>query len=41
MIPQEMGLDEISIYFIYYLPILVIMNNNSYMRFLGEVDVVL
>jgi hypothetical protein len=35
MIPQERGLEGISTYFIFYLPIIVLMENNSYMSFLG------
>jgi hypothetical protein len=41
MIPQERGLEGISIYFIFYLPIFVLMENISYMSFLGEGHVVL
>jgi hypothetical protein len=40
MIPQERGLEGISIYFIFYLPILVLMENISYMSFFGEGRVV-
>jgi hypothetical protein len=35
MIPQERGLEGLSIYFIFYLPIFVLMENNNYMSFLG------
>jgi hypothetical protein len=41
MIPQERGLEGLSIYFIFYLPIFVLMENINYMSFLGEGCVVL
>jgi hypothetical protein len=41
MIPQERGIEGLSIYFIFYLPIFVLMENISYMSFLGEGHVVL
>jgi hypothetical protein len=34
MIPQERGIEGIHIYFIFYLPIFSLMENNSYMSFL-------
>jgi hypothetical protein len=36
MIPQERGLEGISIYFIFYLPIIVLMERSGYMSFLGK-----
>jgi hypothetical protein len=35
MIPQARGIEGISIYFIFYLPIFVLMDNKKYMIFLG------
>jgi hypothetical protein len=35
MIPQERGLEGISSYFIFYLPLIVLMEKKSYMRFLA------
>jgi hypothetical protein len=35
MIPQERELEGIITYFIFYLPIIVLMEKNSYMSFLG------
>jgi hypothetical protein len=35
MIPKERGLEGLSIYFICYLPIFFLMENISYMSFLG------
>jgi hypothetical protein len=35
MIPKERGIEGLSIYFIFYLTIFILMENNSYMSFLG------
>jgi hypothetical protein len=36
MIPQERGLEGLSIYFIFYLPIIVLMGRSGCMSFLGK-----
>jgi hypothetical protein len=35
MIAQERGFEGITIYFIFYLPIFVLMENKNYMSFIG------
>jgi len=36
MIPQKRGLEGIIIYFIFYLPIIFLMERSGYMSFLGK-----
>jgi hypothetical protein len=36
MIPREMGLKGISIFIIFYLPIIDFIEKSGYMRFLGR-----
>jgi hypothetical protein len=36
MIPQERGLEGLSIYFIFYLPIIDFIEKRGYMNFLAE-----
>jgi hypothetical protein len=36
MIPQERGVNGLSIFIIFYLPILVLIEKSGYMSFLGE-----
>jgi hypothetical protein len=35
MIPQDRGLEGLSSYFIFHLPIIVLMENNNYISFFG------
>jgi hypothetical protein len=41
MIPQERGLKGLSLFIIFYLPIIDFMEKRGYMSFLGEGHVVL
>jgi hypothetical protein len=36
MIPQERGIDGLSIYFIFYVPMIFLMERSGYMSFLEK-----